>query len=767
MSRGGCGLADVFISYARSDEAVARRVAKALQSAGLDVWWDADLPAHRAYSEVIERNLADAKAVVVLWSKSAAASQWVRAEADFARNAGKLVQAQLDGTLPPIPFNQIQCADLKGWRGNPRQSGWAKLEASVNALISGEEQPVAATVRSNPWQRLQSYRLSIVALLALVVAAGVYLYAFRTPGEQRKPVLAVLPFRSLDPQDASLVSGIWEDTRTAIGRNPQLIVLGPNTTEQLASKGEGAAKKAADYILEASVRSSADRVRVTADLVRTRDGEQVWSQDFDRKLDDIFALQSEIAGEIEGRIRGRLAEKGGITPEHIATTGEVYALYSDARAKLRKRDNSLYPSAIRELDEVTRKDPNFAPGWATYSVLMQLALPSQRNYRAFQGAEAFARKAIELAPNLAEGHAALAFALGLQGPVARAEIERAVELDPNDYQSILWLGNMKVRAGDKNGAIADYLKAVKIEPLFWPAVLNLVERYKDLNDRAGIQQLLEYEKRVGGGYFATMIEVGQAYDRGDLVRSLNLAIDAYAEGGPEARNIIANDLWSVLLQLGFVEDAVKLGPVPDFAKALWQNDPAGLDMVESHHMTPEDFFSFTPLPQNAGRVYILTGRSRKLADMYLSLHATPDEFLRISNQDDVRDVKPFLYSAPLVVVALRQNGHSAEAARLLSTLDPVAQRNARSGTPLSSALLARVYALEGRRDDAISLLAAAANRNWLPEPPLQMLDLDQDPALAPIRTERRFRAIRQQILDRVARMRAQVHIQQLRQARAA
>ena len=61
-------MADVFISYARADEAVARRVAKALQSAGLDVWWDADLPAHRAYSEVIERNLADAKAVVVLWS---------------------------------------------------------------------------------------------------------------------------------------------------------------------------------------------------------------------------------------------------------------------------------------------------------------------------------------------------------------------------------------------------------------------------------------------------------------------------------------------------------------------------------------------------------------------------------------------------------------------------------------------------------------------------------------------------------------------------
>src|SRR5207244_2091253 len=108
-------------------------------------------------------------------------------------------------------------------------------------------------------------------------------------------------------------------------------------------------------------------IRVSADLVRTKDGEQLWSQDFDRKLDDVFALQSEIAGEIEGRIRGRLAEKGGKLPEHIATSGEVYALYSDARAKVRSRDYRLYPAAAGQLQQVVKLDPNFAPGWATLS----------------------------------------------------------------------------------------------------------------------------------------------------------------------------------------------------------------------------------------------------------------------------------------------------------------------------------------------------------------------------------------------------------------
>ena len=105
-------MTEVFISYARADQAVARRTALGLQKAGFAVWWDADLPAHRAYSDVIEKHLEEARAVVVLWSRSSAKSEWVRAEADFARARHKLVQAGLDGSLPPIPFNQTQCADL-------------------------------------------------------------------------------------------------------------------------------------------------------------------------------------------------------------------------------------------------------------------------------------------------------------------------------------------------------------------------------------------------------------------------------------------------------------------------------------------------------------------------------------------------------------------------------------------------------------------------------------------------------------------------------
>ena len=127
-------MTDVFVSYARPDEPQARRVADALSVLGYNVWRDDALPAHRAYADVIEERLKSAKAVVVLWSAEAAKSQWVRAEADAARSSSSIVQALLDGTMPPMPFNQIQCASLANWSGDTDAPGWRKLVASVEAL---------------------------------------------------------------------------------------------------------------------------------------------------------------------------------------------------------------------------------------------------------------------------------------------------------------------------------------------------------------------------------------------------------------------------------------------------------------------------------------------------------------------------------------------------------------------------------------------------------------------------------------------------------
>lgn len=127
-------MVDVFISYARDNHDVARRLAEAIAREGYRVWWDEEIPPHVSYSQLIGEKIDSAKAAVVIWSRAAAASEWVRAEADLARNARKLIQTSVDGTSPPLPFNLIQFAALGGWSGEPDHPGWRAVRTSLAAL---------------------------------------------------------------------------------------------------------------------------------------------------------------------------------------------------------------------------------------------------------------------------------------------------------------------------------------------------------------------------------------------------------------------------------------------------------------------------------------------------------------------------------------------------------------------------------------------------------------------------------------------------------
>ena len=131
-------MTDVFLSYARGNLGAAQRIAALLRSYGLSVWFDENLPAHRAFSEVIEEQLEAARSVVVLWSYEAVASQWVRSEANRGRERGRLIQVRLDDARLPMPFDQIQCADLSKWDGETDEPAWRCIMASIADLTDGE-----------------------------------------------------------------------------------------------------------------------------------------------------------------------------------------------------------------------------------------------------------------------------------------------------------------------------------------------------------------------------------------------------------------------------------------------------------------------------------------------------------------------------------------------------------------------------------------------------------------------------------------------------
>jgi predicted ATPase/class 3 adenylate cyclase len=130
-------MADVFISYARETAEQAQAAAHALRLLGFSVWIDDDLPAHRGYSGVIEEQLSQAKAALVIWSAEAARSEWVMSEANRAREDRKLVQVSLEPIRLPMPFDQIHCADLSGWSGDAEAQGWRKAVESISTLVNG------------------------------------------------------------------------------------------------------------------------------------------------------------------------------------------------------------------------------------------------------------------------------------------------------------------------------------------------------------------------------------------------------------------------------------------------------------------------------------------------------------------------------------------------------------------------------------------------------------------------------------------------------
>src|SRR6266567_6739563 len=127
-------MAKVFLSYKREDAARVKKLVAALREAGLDVWWDEDIPASAPWEATIERALADAKAVIVCWSPASVASENVRSEARVAREDGRLIQVFVKPSTPPLFFGERQGIDLSKWRGDADDPSIARIVETVRKV---------------------------------------------------------------------------------------------------------------------------------------------------------------------------------------------------------------------------------------------------------------------------------------------------------------------------------------------------------------------------------------------------------------------------------------------------------------------------------------------------------------------------------------------------------------------------------------------------------------------------------------------------------
>ena len=211
-------MAHVFLSYKREDAVRVRKLVSALRGAGLEIWWDEDIPPSAPWEHTIEKALADAAAVIVCWSPASVASDNVRSEARVAREDGRLIQVFVKPCAPPLFFGERQGVDLSTWRGNPGDARITTLVESIRQIASGR---VVSDIDRRKSLRSRRYVLSATQVLAvtgalLLLAGAAAFIAWRSASAHQAPELAVLPFEDLSPthDKAYFAEGVAEEIQS-------------------------------------------------------------------------------------------------------------------------------------------------------------------------------------------------------------------------------------------------------------------------------------------------------------------------------------------------------------------------------------------------------------------------------------------------------------------------------------------------------------------------------------------------------------------------
>jgi TolB-like protein len=524
---GRSGLADVFISYARTDRARIETLAAALETAGYSLWWDRHIEGGAEFSKDIERELGAAKAVVVAWSKSAETSRWVKDEATIAANSGKLVALTLDGTAAPIGFRQFQVISY----ATGDAADFAELRRSVEAKLAGAPAPSpapAAPPRRFAPMPAPLFYAALAAIAALVVGAALIIARpFRPPpsaapqgaattvtphadeaaaqgaeaaAKDARVGLGVLPFTNLssDPEQEHFADGLTEEVLNWLGNVEGLRVPGRTSSFQFKGKAEDlraiAATLGVDYLLEGSVRRSGDALRITAQLIEAKAGSHLWSKTYDRKLADIFAIQDEIARIVVTELLGKIPETGAANPAAVGDVDpKAHELYLEGRALLTLRQ---WENAYIKLRDAVAVDPRHALAQAYLAVIASHAHANAYPLPGDPDRAAVATKALAQAVRLKPEAADVLFAQGwvveaathfsAPAPAAATDLyERAVRINPRHIEALHALA----RGSGEEKAIETYERVLAIDPAHQAALTNLTANYLERGERAKAAEL--------------------------------------------------------------------------------------------------------------------------------------------------------------------------------------------------------------------------------------------------------------------------------------
>ena len=602
--------------------------------------------------------------------------------------------------------------------------------------------------------------LVIGALIALGLIFGMFALGWSRVGisEPKPASIAVLPFRNLGSGEAYFAQGVGEEILAQLAGEPQFRVAGGRSYGQLESDTnirDVARRLNVDYVLEGSVRRQDDQVRVNADLVRASDGIRLWSGTYDGKLDDIFLIQQRIGGAIADALRRKLVQRPTLSGP-LVTNGEAYNLYLTARGLIRTRNRDVFVTSSNLLREAIKLDPNYAPAWASLAESTSLEdLPNGTEglIAALPKANGYVRRALQLAPDLADAHRVLGLLLPYGSPEALSHFRRAVELDPNNAEALIGLGSALAAAGEFDAEMAVYKRAREIDPVWFRTTGQLTIRLAETGQRTEAEAT---GKRGFAQNEANLhIILGRvAWIFGDFSEAArHWAIVARADSPrwtPRARLGVADVKIIVGLERG------EPGYKPTFLTVHQRGDvrvdapPAPSEWQErNRNLAAADVYRDDN--HMAAKLMLRVGRARELSAMYDS----PVGLLSLHPNAPVRADQ--LHETAVVALALKEAGREADADRLLAKADSTIGAVYRQRTIpfVLDADVAAIMAVEGRRDRALAMLERAMRRGWTDSNNTDLPNIADEPAFRSLRGEPRFDRLRRSLVAHLARERAE------------
>jgi adenylate cyclase len=426
-------LADIFVSYSRQDKARVVPLVSALEAEGWSIWWDPEITPGDEFDALISRELDAARVIIVVWTGTSVDSRWVRGEARDAADRGVLVPVRFDGARLPIDFRAVHTTDLDSWGDDTQSEPFRALCKALEAKLGAKKKKVTGTA------------------------------------------IAVLPLANLsaDPENEYFSDGMTEEIINALSKVPGIHVASRSSSFAFKGRKDVDARQIGEKLgvttlLEGSVRKVGNRIRIAAQLVTVENGYQIWSETYDRQLEDIFAVQDEISHAIVDAMKLQLGTDE--TPAVAPTKSlDAYTTYLKGRFHFNKFSEAGLKKALDLFQGALLQDPGFARAYAGIAdVWCDLADDWVAPDEAYPRAKSAAERALQRDPDLADAMISIAkvlcwhewkFAEGVR------QAERAVALSPNNAEAHWVLGTALPLVGRLHEGYRAVRRALELDPL--------------------------------------------------------------------------------------------------------------------------------------------------------------------------------------------------------------------------------------------------------------------------------------------------------------